>query len=70
MRAMYGFFLLLSRLNKALLPKIHRKPDLTRLSAWEKAVVGWKLWVTYRLLDLDKAHSEANSDAKAPSTHP
>jgi len=43
----------LSRLNKLLLPKIHTKPDLSRLNAFEKAVVGWKLWVTYRRLDAE-----------------
>ena len=47
------WFRFLSRLNKLLLPKIHMRPDLTRLSSFEKAVVGWKLWVTYRLLDAE-----------------
>lgn len=42
---------LLSRLNKVLLPSIHKAPDLTRLNALQKAVVGWKMWVTYRHLD-------------------
>ena len=42
---------LLSRLNKALLPDIHKVPDLTRLSKFQKAIVGWKMYVTYRLLD-------------------
>ena len=42
---------LLSRLNKALLPAIHKVPDLTRLSSVQKAIVGWKMYVTYRHLD-------------------
>lgn len=43
----------LSRLNRLLLPKIYRKEDLTRLNGVEKAIVGWKMWVTYRLLDAE-----------------
>ena len=42
---------LLSRLNKALLPAIHKVPDLSRLSKFQKAIVGWKMYVTYRHLD-------------------
>ena len=42
---------ILSALNKVLLPSIHKAPDLTRLSRWQKAVVGWKLWVTYKRMD-------------------
>ena len=42
---------LLSRLNKVLLPAIHKVPDLTRLSKFQKAIVGWKMYVTYRRLD-------------------
>ncbi|MEE2919944.1 MAG: SsrA-binding protein [Bacteroidota bacterium] len=42
---------LLSQLNKALLPAIHKVPDLTRLSKFQKAIVGWKMYVTYRRLD-------------------
>ena len=42
---------LLSRLNKVLLPTIHKVPDLTRLSKFQKAIVGWKMYVTYRHLD-------------------
>ena len=41
----------LSRLNKALLPAIHKVPDLSRLSKFQKAIVGWKMYVTYRRLD-------------------
>lgn len=42
---------LLSRMNKVLLPAIHKVPDLTRLSKFQKAIVGWKMYVTYRRLD-------------------
>ena len=41
----------LARLNKVLLPSIHKSPDLTRLNALQKAMVGWKMFVTYRHLD-------------------
>lgn len=62
------WFRFLSRLNKLLLPKIHRKPDLTRLSGFEKAVVGWKLWVTYRRLDAESAQAVAAAESKANAT--
>lgn len=42
---------LLSRVNKVLLPDIHKVPDLNRLSKFQKAIVGWKMYVTYRRLD-------------------
>ena len=42
---------LLAHLNKVLLPSIHKSPDLTRLSGFQKAIVGWKMYVTYRHLD-------------------
>lgn len=58
----------LSRLNKLLLPKIHRKQDLTRLSGFEKAVVGWKLWVTYRILDAESAQAVTAAESKANAT--
>ena len=45
---------ILARVNKALLPAIHKVPDLTRLNAFQKAVVGWKMYVTYRRLDVLK----------------
>lgn len=41
----------LARLNKVLLPAIHKSPDLTRLNGIQKAIVGWKMYVTYRHLD-------------------
>lgn len=63
-----AWFRFLSRLNKLLLPKIHRKPDLNRLKGWEKAIVGWKLWVTYRRLDAESAQAVTTADNKAKAT--
>ena len=62
------WFRFLSGLNKALLPKIYRKPNLERLSAFDKAVVGWKMWVTYRRLDAESAQAVAAADNKASAT--
>ncbi len=42
-------FQLLARLNKLVLPKMWNK-DLTRLSNVQKAIVGWKIWVTKNAL--------------------
>ena len=56
---------LLSRLNKVLLPAIHKVPDLTRLSKFQKAIVGWKMWVTYRRLDAESAHQVAAAETRA-----
>jgi hypothetical protein len=63
------WFRLLSALNKVALPKIYRKPNLERLSVLDKAVVGWKMWVTYRRLDAESAHqvAVAESNATAPA---
>ena len=58
----------LSALNRALLPKIHRKPDLERLSMVDKAIVGWKMWVTYRRLDAESAHAVKAADNMAKAT--
>ena len=45
----------MSTLNKALLPKIYRKPDLMKLTAIDKAILGWKMVVTYKFLDAAKS---------------
>jgi len=45
------FFKALSSLNKKVLPSYIKK-DLTRLSPMQKAVVGYRLWVTKNYLDL------------------
>jgi hypothetical protein len=42
---------ILSQLNRWLLPRFSRRPDLTQLKKWEQALIGWKMWVTYRYLD-------------------
>ena len=62
------WFRFLSGLNKALLPKIYRKSNLERLSAFDKAVVGWKMWVTYRRLDAESAQTVATAENKASAT--
>ena len=51
----YTFWKSLSAINEALLPKIYKKPDLMKLTACDKAVVGWKIFVTYKLLDSAKS---------------
>ena len=51
----YTFWKSLSAINKALLPKIYRKPDLMKLTAIDKALVGWKIFVTYQFLDAAKS---------------
>ncbi|MEZ7837254.1 MAG: SsrA-binding protein [Flavobacteriales bacterium] len=45
------FWTVLSRINKRILPKIHRRPDLLKLSLFDKAIVVWKIVVTYNYLD-------------------
>lgn len=47
-------FGVLSQMNKLLLPRISKKQDLTRLKKWEQAIVGWRMWVTYRHLDAQR----------------
>ena len=42
-------FRLLARLNKLLLPKLWSK-DLTRLTKAQKAIVGWRYYVTRNAL--------------------
>ena len=44
-------FGILSLLNKLILPRFSKRQDLTRLKKWEQAIVGWRMWVTYRHLD-------------------
>ena len=59
------WFRFLSALNKLFLPKLYRKQDLTQLSSVDKAIMGWKLYVTYRLLDAQSAQVVAAADKKA-----
>jgi len=39
------FFNMLSKLNKALLPK-YSKADLSKLSKFQKALIAYRYWVT------------------------
>ena len=48
------FWTVLSRINKLILPKIHRRPDLLKLSVLDKAIVVWKIVVTYNYLDASR----------------
>ena len=57
-----SFWGLLSRPNKVLLPTIHKAPDLTRLNGLQKAIVGWKMYVTYRHLDELKQREDTPLD--------
>jgi hypothetical protein len=43
-------FLILAKINKAILPKFYKR-DLAKLKKWEKALVGYKYWVTTNALD-------------------
>lgn len=46
------FFRILARLNKKLLPSYSKKRlDLAKASTFQKAIIGWKLWVTKRAID-------------------
>lgn len=54
----YSLWKFLSGLNKALLPKIYKSPDLMKLSSLQKAVVGWKMFVTYKFLDASKSQGK------------
>jgi hypothetical protein len=60
-----SWFRFLSGMNKTLLPKVYRKPDLEQLSGFDKAIVGWKMWVTYRRLDAESARQVTSADASA-----
>ncbi len=44
-----ALFRLLARLNKLLLPKLWSK-DLARLTSLQKAIVGWRYYVTRNAL--------------------
>jgi hypothetical protein len=45
----------LSRLNRLLLPRMSKRTSLIGLKKWEQIVVGWRIYVTYRLLDAQNA---------------
>ncbi|QED37847.1 SsrA-binding protein [Antarcticibacterium arcticum] len=47
-----GFFKMLSRVNKRLLPSYSKQQlDLAKASKFQLAIIGWKLWVTKNALD-------------------
>ena len=48
---------------------MYRKPDLERLSGIDKAIIGWKMWVTYRRLDAESAHQVVHAEASARQIH-
>jgi hypothetical protein len=45
-----SFFKILAKVNKAILPSFAQK-DLAKLSKFEKAVVGYRYWVTINALE-------------------
>ncbi|MGB8704399.1 MAG: SsrA-binding protein [Gillisia sp.] len=46
------FFRILSKFNKKVLPNYTKKElDLAKASNFQKAIIGWKLWVTKNSLD-------------------
>lgn len=46
------FFKALAKLNKKVLPSYSKKRlDLAKATTFQKAIIGWKLWVTKRSLD-------------------
>ena len=50
----YFLLTILSSLNKILLPTFYLKENLEKLSNIEKAIVGWKIFITYKYLDAAK----------------
>jgi len=51
-------FSTLSKMNKTLLPKMWDKADLGNLSTKEKAIIGWKRWVTLNYLAEKEKHKK------------
>lgn len=47
----YHFFKFLSQVNRAVLPKLYKKPDLAKLNKAEMALAGWKRWVSFNYFD-------------------
>ena len=47
---MKSFFKLIAIINKAILPKYYNR-DLNKLKKWEKAIVGYKYWITIHSLN-------------------
>jgi hypothetical protein len=51
-------FSALSKLNKTVLPKMWDKADLANLSNQQKAIIGWKRWVTLNYLAEKEKHKK------------
>ena len=46
------FFKIIAKLNKLLLPSLSKKRiDLTKINLIEKAVLGWKLYITKKVIN-------------------
>jgi len=46
------FFKIIAKLNKILLPSLSKKRiDLTKINLIEKAVLGWKLYITKKVIN-------------------
>jgi len=46
------FFTLLSKINKKVLPSYSKQQlDLAKATKLQKAVIGWRLWVTKKAID-------------------
>ena len=46
------FFKIIAKLNKLLLPSLSkRRIDLTKITLIEKAILGWKLYITKKVIN-------------------
>jgi len=45
-----GLFKVLAKINKIILPSLYKK-DPNKLSAFQKAILGYRYWVTMNALD-------------------
>ena len=46
------FFKIIAKLNKLLLPSLSkRRIDLTKITLMEKAILGWKLFITKKVIN-------------------
>mgnify|MGYP006163921531 CR=1 FL=1 len=51
-KALNYMYLILAKLNKALLPSLTKKKlDLAKAKKWQLALIGWRYYVTIRALD-------------------
>jgi hypothetical protein len=47
----YFLFKTLSAINKAVLPKLYKTEDFTKMSKAQQALAGYKRWVTFSFFD-------------------